>query len=245
MSQASRLIVLLAAAAIGLAGTPAAAQSEDERIMREGSTPVGGTDTPPPETEEEELDEQVFYSGMGISQVETDFTNLDKAFNLDVTLGFRIPTVKWLGIEIDIGQTIIPGENKTAEQSGLSGGGNECLINPSPLDPDGFPNGCSPSGSAGSQETVSQDPDELQMQALGLSLALKSTGRFYVLGRYGYRYIATSIDELNVNRGGTGFGAGVGYRWGKGLSGVELQYKQLSEEVDSIGLTFFARLNRR
>jgi hypothetical protein len=66
-----------------------------------------------------------------------------------------------------------------------------------------------------------------------------------VLGRYGYRYIATSIDELNVNRGGTGFGAGVGYRWGKGLSGVELQYKQLSEDVDSIGLTFFARLNRR
>jgi hypothetical protein len=239
MSQATRLIVLLAAAAIGLAGTPAAAQSEDERIMREGSTPVGGTDTPPPETEEEELDEQVFYSGMGISQVETDFTNLDKAFNLDVTLGFRIPTVKWIGIEIDIGQTIIPGENKSQEQSGLGGGDGDCLTEDPP-----FPPGCTPSG-VGNQEQVARDLDELQMQALGLSLALKSTGRFYVLGRYGYRYIATSIDELNENRSGTGLGFGVGYRWGKGLSGVELQYKELSEEVDSIGLTFFARLNRR
>jgi hypothetical protein len=74
---------------------------------------------------------------------------------------------------------------------------------------------------------------------------LKSTGRFYVMGRYGYRYIATSIDELNETRSGTGFGAGVGYRWGKGLSGVELTYKELSDEVDGIGLMFFARMNRR
>lgn len=237
-------VVALAAALALLAGN-AFAQSDDE-ILRQEDTPSGGTSVPPPqeETEDEELDEQVFYSGMGITRAESDFANLGEAINLDVVLGFRIPTVKWFGIEIDIGQTIIPGENKTEEQS-LGGGGNACLIDPSPLDPDGFPNGCTPSGSGGSPETVSQDPDEFGMQALGISAVIKTTGRFYVLGKYGYRYVATSIDELNESRSGNGLGLGVGYRWGKGLSGVELNYKELSEEIDAVGLTFFARLGRR
>lgn len=241
MTQPTRLAALIVAAALAASAIPAAAQSEDEQIMREGSAPVGGTDTPPPESEEEELDEQVFYSGMGITQVETDFSNLEKAVNLEVVLGFRIPTVKWFGIEIDIGQTIIPGENQTTE----GGGPPVCVSDPIPvIDPDGTPNGCVPAGSGGEQVNT-RDRDELQMQALGVSAVVKSTGRFYVLGRYGYRYIATSIDELNESRSGTGLGVGVGYRWGKGLSGVELSYKELSENVDQIGLTFFARLNRR
>jgi hypothetical protein len=236
MSQATRLIVLLAAAAIGLAGTPAAAQSEDERIMREGSTPVGGTDTPPPETEEEELDEQVFYSGMGISQVETDFGNLGKAFNLDVTLGFRIPTVKWLGLEIDIGQTVIPGEYReprSAQPAQPIGCGT--VLNP-----------CTTPAQPAEEGADDPEQDEFAMQALGIGLAFKSTGRFYVLGKYGYRYMNTSNETINEgDRSSQGFGAGVGYRWGKGLSGVELTYKELGESVDQIGLTFFARLNRR
>lgn len=232
MNHTSRLAVLIVAAALAAVATPAAAQSEDEQIMREEPTPVGGTDAPPPATEEEELDDQVFYSGMGISRVDSGYANLGEAFNLDLTLGFRIPTVKWLGLEIDIGQTIIPGEN--TGQSGGGGGGGGCPIT------DPF---CTPSPGTPAQGT--NDRDELQMQALGLSLALKSTGRFYVLGRYGYRYIATSIDELNEERSGTGFGGGIGYRWGKGLSGVELSYRELSEQVDSVGITFFARINRR
>jgi len=243
MRLISTLAVLALAAALAAAPGSAAAQSEDESILRQDKT--GGTDMPPPApTEEEEIDEQVFYSGMGVGRADSGFSNLGEAINLNVVLGFRIPTVKWFGIEIDIGQTIIPGENKTADQSFVGGGGTACLIDPSPVDPDGFPNGCTPSGSGGSPETVSQDPDEFGMQALGLSAVLKSTGRFYVTGRYGYRYIATSIDELNKSRSGNGLGAGVGYRWGKGLSGVELSYQQLSDDVDSIGLVFFARMGR-
>lgn len=235
MSKSAITAVLLAAA-VGLASGPAAAQSEDERIMREGSSPVGGTDAPPPETEEEELDEQVFYSGMGISQVETDFDNLDKAFNLDVTLGFRIPTVKWIGLEIDIGQTVIPGEYR----------------DPRPAQPAGPPCNPIPTPGCGTPavpaENGADDPenDEFAMQALGIGLAFKSTGRFYVLGKYGYRYLNTSNETINEqDRSTQGFAAGVGYRWGKGLSGVELSYKELGESVDQIGLTFFARLNRR
>ena len=74
---------------------------------------------------------------------------------------------------------------------------------------------------------------------------LKSPGKFYALGRFGYRYVATTIDELNENRSGTGFGVGAGYRWGKGLSGVQIQYQQLSDDIDAIGITFFARMSNR
>ena len=81
--------------------------------------------------------------------------------------------------------------------------------------------------------------------AAGISAAFKSTGRFYVTGKYGYRYIATSLRELDDDRSGNGFAFGVGYRWGKGHSGVELAYKELAEDVESIGLTFFVRAPRR
>lgn len=220
------VVALLAALACGSAG---AQSSEDEEILE--TVPVReGTDSAPPP--EDDLDDQVFYSGLGVMRAETDFSNIGEAVNLELVLGFRIPTVKWFGIEIDIGQTIIPGENERANP-------NTPSSNCDPIDEAlGL---CTPGGS----QPATRDRDELQMQALGLSAVLKSTGRFYVMGRYGYRYIATSIDELNENRSGTGYGAGVGYRWGTGLSGVELTYKELSEEVEAVGLVFYARFNDR
>lgn len=203
----------------------------DEEILEAIAVEEGGTESEPPPAED--LDEQVFYSGFGISRVSSDFDNLEDAVNLDVILGFRIPTVPWVGIEIDLGQTVIPGENSGGGGGGLTGGSNtNCggLLQPP------CPEAAAPNTS---------DPDEFQMQALGASLVLKSTGKFYALGRFGYRYVATSIDELNVNRSGTGFGVGAGYRWGKGLSGVQIQYQQLSDDIDAIGITFFARMGRR
>ena len=243
MHHVNRLVVILAAALpLLLAGPVMAQTTEDERILEQ--EPVGGTDQPPPApTEDDELDEQVFYSGMGIAQVDSGFANLEKAINLQVVLGFRIPTVKWFGIEFDLGQTIIPGEN-TSQQQGIGGAGDPCFINPGPAFPNGVPAGCTPSGSGG-EEQVAQDTDEFAMQALGLSAVLKSTGRFYVSGKYGYRYLITSIEDLDEGRSGKGLGAGVGYRWGKGLSGVELNYQELSDKVDSLNLTFFVRFGRR
>jgi len=228
---------------LALALSPAAAfaQSEDEKILNEPSqeaSPAQDTgksqSSTDDEMDDEELDEQVFYSGMGVERVSTSFANLGEATNLDVVLGFRIPTAAWFAVEVDLGQTLIPGEYREPDAG-------------SP----GTPAGCGPLGTDPCPATPAEDGardasgDEFAMQALGLSVALKSQGRFYVTGKYGYRYIATSNDTINEDRSGNGLSGGVGYRWGRGQSGVELAYKQLAHDVDSVGLTFFIRSPRR
>ncbi len=227
-------------AGLGLLVPVAHAQSEDEEILEQSAPKPVRAHPADEEMDDEELDAQVFYSGMGIERVSTDFANLGEATNLEVVLGFRIPTVPWVGLEIDIGQTIIPGEYRDPRPGQAAG--PPCVP---PGSNNNTPPGCEAPAVPGEQGAFDADGREFGMQALGLSLALKSTGRFYVTGKYGYRYIATSNDTVNENRSGKGFGAGVGYRWGKGLSGVELGYKQLAEDVDSIGLTFFVRTGRR
>jgi hypothetical protein len=223
--------------ALALAASPARAQTEDEKILEQEAAPAEAKGQAPidDEMDDAELDEQVFYSGLGITRASSDFQNLGDAVNLDAVLGFRIPTAPWIGLEIDIGQTLIPGENMGPPDPGSPG--TPDVNCPGPL--------CVPGTPPTPPENGTNDPDEFGMQALGLSLVLKSTGRFYVTGKYGYRYIATSIDELNETRSSNGLGFGVGYRWGKGLSGVELSYKELAEDVDSIGLTFFIRTANR
>jgi hypothetical protein len=237
----SALLVLLAFAA-----GPAFAQTEDEQILQQDPAAKGAESRDEPadsgkqhpkdeELDDEDLDEQVFYSGLGIDRVSTDFPNLGEATNLQAVLGFRIPTVPWVGLEIDLGQTLIPGDYR----------------DPDPGSP-GTPTGCGGPplfnqpcpGTPAEDGAFDPEGDEFAMQALGLSLALKSTGRFYVMGRYGYRYLATSNEALNEDRSSTGFGAGLGYRWGRGLSGVELTYKELAENVESIGVTFYVRSRR-
>lgn len=235
MTNTKYLSSLLLAATLGVLAGPAAAQSDDERILQEEQQRGGTSQPPPAPTEEEELDDQVFYSGFGVAKVGTDYDNLGDAYNLDVTLGFRIPTVKWLGLEIDIGQTIIPGEYRDPRPAQPAGPPGCGVLNPctTPAQP---------------AENGADDPenDEFAMQALGIGVAFKSTGRFYVLGKYGYRYINTSNETINEGeRSGNGFAFGAGYRWGKGLSGVEITYKELAESVDQVGLVFFARMNRR
>ena len=225
--RAVKLIPVLFAV-LGLVVAPAWGQSrsEDEQLLKPKSESEGGTRQPAQsreddEIDDEELDEQVFYSGFGLQRAETGFSNVDGAINLEGVMGFRIPTLPWFGIELDIAQTIIPGENRPVVGSGCGG-----LLQPP----------C-PGATA--------DGDDFAMQALGVSAAFKSTGRFYVTAKYGYRYILTSLSDLDEDRSGNGLGFGVGYRWGKGLSGVELGYKELAEDVDSIGLVFFVRTARR
>jgi hypothetical protein len=216
---------------LGLAAGAARAQSpsEDEQLLEpepsaaEPQQERRKQSRRDDELDDEELDEQVFYSGFGVSRAETEFSNVAEAINLEGVMGFRIPTLPWFGIELDIAQTIIPGENQPEVDPSQNCGG---LLEPP----------C-PGATA--------DPDDFGMQALGISAAFKSTGRFYVTGKYGYRYIVTSLRELDDDRSGNGFAFGVGYRWGKGHSGVELAYKELSEDVESIGLTFFVRAPRR
>ena len=233
------LMISVVFVALGLTGPAALAQpqSEDEKILDQGTTEASPTQSrADDELDDEELDERVFYSGLGIERVSTDFDNLGEATNLEAVLGFRIPTAPWIGLEIDIGQTLIPGEYRDPLPGAPAC--NDPPFNTTPI-------GCVPGGRAAEQGAFDNNGEEFGMQALGLSLALKSSGRFYVTGKYGYRYIATSNDTINENRSGNGLGVGLGYRWGKGLSGVELGYKQLAEDVESIGLTFFVRTSRR
>ena len=229
-----RTIVMIALlfAALAASAPAAFAQSEDEKILDESNAKESPRQSrADDELDDEELDEQVFYSGLGVDRVSTDFDNLGEATNLQAVMGFRIPTVPWVGVEIDIAQTLIPGEYRDPRPAG------PICVPPG----SGTPPGCEAPAEPGAFDNRG---DEFAMQALGLSLALKSPGRFYVSGKYGYRYINTSNDTINENRSGNGFGIGVGYRWGKGLSGVELGYKQLAEDVESVGLTFYARRSR-
>jgi hypothetical protein len=215
--------------AFAFVAAPALAQTaaEDEQMLE--TIPVEDSD----DSDDAALDDQVFYSGMGVSRVETDFENLGEAVNLDLTLGFRIPTVKWFGIEIDIGQTIIPGDYQHPRPPGPS-----CPPPPLPPTP-----GCGAPGQAGATDP---ERDDFAMQALGLNAAFKSTGRFYGLARYGYRYLNTSNQTINSqDKSTTGFTVGGGYRWGRGLSGVEIAYKELGESVESLGLTFYVNFQGR
>ena len=226
-----KTVVPLFLALASLGAAPAFAQSEDEKILDQGTeTSAAGQSSADDDLDDEELDERVFYSGFGVERVTTPFDNLGAATNLAGVLGFRIPTAPWFGLEIDLGQTLIPGEYRDPDPGSL-----------------GTPSGCGPLLTDPCPPTPAEkgaydaNGDEFMTQALGLSLALKSSGRFYVTGKYGYRYLITSNDALNENRTGNGFAIGAGYRWGRGLSGVELGYKQLAEDVESIGLTFFVR----
>src|SRR5688572_17420548 len=85
-------------------------QTEDEKILDEASKESPRQSRADDELDDQELDEQVFYSGLGIERVSTDFDNLGEATNLEGVMGFRIPTLPWIGLEIDIAQTLIPGE---------------------------------------------------------------------------------------------------------------------------------------
>jgi len=205
-------MISLLFAALCLPAPGALAQSEDEKIL-EPKKQSRADD----EMDDEDLDEQVFYSGFGLNRATADASNLGSAINIEGVMGFRIPTVPWFGIEIDIAQTLIPGENE----------------------PCGGP--LAPPCAAG----ATTDPDEFAMQGLGLSAAFKSSGRFYVTGKYGYRYVVTSISDFDEQRSGNGFAFGGGYRWGRGQSGVELAYTKLSDDIDSVGLVFFVRAPRR
>ena len=246
-------LIPMVLALLGLGAQPALAQSEtpsEPQSQPQSATSTGSEDeqileaeeTPPPrqskaddDMDDEELDEQVFYSGLGIERVATDFDNLGEATNLEAILGFRIPTAPWIGLEIDLGQTIIPGTYRDPDPGspGTPSGCGPLLTDPCPGTP----------AEAGARDGAG---DEFAMQALGIGLALKSTGRFYVTGKYGYRYLLTSNDDINEqDRSSTGLGLGLGYRWGRGLSGVELGYQELADNVESIGLTFFVRTSRR
>jgi hypothetical protein len=215
MRLASRLTLLALTAVLGAAPAAAVAQS-------------GGTSMPA-SSSDDDYELSSTYSSIGLQKVALDVRGYDTKdpVNLDITLiGFRIPTVPWFGVELNLGFTMIPGEI-SASTSGSAGSG----ICPGPL--------CVP-GSSGSSSK-----QDIGMTTASAFAVVRSTGSVFAMGKLGYRYLGSSIQGFPENRTGDAWGAGVGYRWNKKGSYAEFGYTHYSSEVTALGFSLSYSYERR
>lgn len=214
-------------AALGLSGSAYAQHTsgQDEQILQQGSTSgSGGTEPAPPMVEDEEM--STTYSTIGLQKVAADFDNVKDAINLDFTMiGFRIPTINWFAIELNLGFTMAPGQiTQSTTSTGTGCGG---LLQPP----------CT-SNTATSQS-------DFTTTTVGAFGVLRSPGSVYVMGKAGYRYMNTSLDQLQNDRSGTAWGAGIGYRWNKKGSFAELGYTKIADKISGIGFSISYSYDRR
>ncbi|HZP13268.1 MAG TPA: hypothetical protein VFB36_12690 [Nevskiaceae bacterium] len=175
----------------------------------------------------------IFYTGIYAERVTTGFDGIGAAINLNGVAGARIPTIDWIGAELAIGSTIIPGKNDNP--SGGILGKVDCI--------GGVPNvppGCTiPGGGGGGGGNSNAPPGsegDFGMTTIAIQLALRSPGRFYATGKFGYRYLITTFNELDDKRSGTQWSGGLGWRWGQTLSGVEIMYTDYGAQLHGINV---------
>lgn len=161
----------------------------------------------------------VTYGGIGLSKVSPGFDNAKDAVNIEVLMGFRIPDINVFAVELEIGATMLPGQ---VTQTSTTGGGT-CPIT-DPL--------CTPPSSS----TTSSNQD-FQMQSLAAYAVFRSPGTVYALGKLGYRYLSTSLPELENDRSGNAWSLGAGYRYRPGIAGAELFYTHMSDHIKYYGFT--------
>lgn len=228
----------LAAAGLALALLPCAhAQNETDAdanvLERSGET---GSDDTAPQVERQARS----FAVIGLSRLSADLDNVGDAVNLDVSLGLR--GFWWLSLEGVASITVAPGSNDGPRS--VTVGGTPCTTPPTPvIDPDGTPDGCDPE--ATEDPTVEPVPgstassNRLQTTNFGVFAVLRSPGRVYGVGKYGYRLINSSVPEIQQgdDRMGTAYTLGAGYRWGVGLSSVEVTYTEWSEQLETVGLS--------
>jgi hypothetical protein len=224
------VVCLVACGAFAVARTAAAAENQtdpDKEVLEQSGE--GRGDRAPEEKN------AVIYTGIGLSRVSADFSNLSNALNLDLAAGAHVPVLTWLAGEVDFSFTVAPGNNQG--QRTVTTGGTPCTVPPTVLNPGGTPNGCDPSSATIADPRETRSQNDLQMTNLGLFAVLRTPGRLYVVGKYGYRYINCSIDEVQdgSDQDGTAYTFGGGYRWGVGLTGLELAYTKYSSQIDYIG----------
>ena len=192
----------------------------------------GQVDGAPPALEERN---SIFYAGLGLSSISSDFNNLSNATNLDMLAGAHVPRLTWLSGEMALSFTVAPGNNHGPRSA--STGGTPCSVPPSLLDPDGTPDGCDSGATTTADPGATGSQNDLQMTNLGAFAVLRTPGPVFALARYGYRYINTSIAEIqHDDQTGTAYSVGAGYRWGAGLSKFELAYTKYSRHLDYFGL---------
>lgn len=165
------------------------------------------------------------YTGVGASQVKSDFDNLGKAYNLDAIGGYNIvPAQPWgrISAELNFSATVAPGKNS----GGGSGGGSGGLIGGG-------------GGGDGSTGKNTQSGDSLQVLALDILAVYRTPGRLYGIGGVGYGLTSTSIQEIEDNgRTGVVFTGGVGFKFGENTAAVEAVYTQISSDLQGIGIRF-------
>lgn len=224
MKSPHYLSAVLSAVLLGaLASAPAHAQDSDER------TATGSASSAEPNP---------FYNAFKIQQIESDFDNLDEAFNFgSVVAGFRLPgDLKWLGVEIDLSQTVIPGENQGQPQSAAPGGGGGGGLIP----------GTGGGGGGGSQQSsgnFTRDGDDLRIFSGAINLVARSTGQYYAGAKLGYsKLFQATIDEID-GESDIGFGVLAGLRFGNNVdsSSVELEYSEMAGDLTSISVNFITR----
>lgn len=161
-----------------------------------------------------EQQESIIYSGASFSRISSGFDNLDDATNLNFTLlGLRIPDISWFALEANLGFTLQPGEN--------SGGGT----------------GGGVFGGGGGNNTASSD--DMSVNTSGLFAIFRSPGRFYAGGKYGFSKVSSNLEEIEDAASGTAYGVTAGYRFNpEGFGQVELEYLDLGDDLDSIGIAF-------
>lgn len=159
-------------------------------------------------------EESIVYSGAAFTRFSTGFDNLSDATNLNFTLlGLRIPDVSWFAIEANLGFTLQAGENSGSGGGGLVGGG-------------------------GGGNTTSSSED-LRTTTSGLFAIFRTPGQFYAGAKYGFSKVASNISEVEDAAEGRAHGFTAGYRFNpEGFGQVELEYLDLGDELDSIGIAF-------
>ena len=153
--------------------------------------------------------------------------------------GFRFPgDLKWLGVEFELSQTIIPGENQGQPASPAVGGGGGGLGG-------GLIGGGGGGGGGGSsaQGNNTTDNDDLQILSGGVYLVARSTGQYYAGARLGYSQLfQSSIDELD-SESDVSYGLLGGVRFGPSVdaSSVELEYGEMAGDITALSISFITR----
>lgn len=192
------------------------------------------------ETKPEKNPDDPTYSSFRITQARADFDNLDPGVNLGYTLGFRIPPLEFLSVELDISGTIIPGENQGAVSQPIvdnSDDGDGGILDPIFGGGDDGGSGGSSNSSSGQNTRSSND---LLLNTVGVFARFETprslNARFYGTARIGYSYVDSSIPELiEDGRGSSSWGVGIGYRYGND-GRIELRFTQVADDLQYLGL---------
>ena len=92
-------------------------------------------------------------------------------------------------------------------------------------------------GGGGGNNTSSSD--DMRMNTTWLFAIFRSPGKVYVGAKYGYSDVNSNIEEIEEVADDTATGFSLGYRFNpEGFGQVELEYLDLGDELDSIGLSF-------